>query len=78
MAIVIYVPAINTALGAYPFTPLAFLSPIAAGILLWIWEVVRRFLRRRGYFGGVPKKNANLVDFIRTTSSAMPVPRSSN
>lgn len=68
--IVVYVPGLNdVVLGGGPVPPLAFLAPVAAGIFLILYEFMRRFLRRRGYFGGIPKKNANLLDLVRTTSS---------
>lgn len=89
-AIVVYVPWINTVLfegGPVPIA--AYGPPIAAGLILYIWEVIRRFLRKQGtdfsisfcsdfvvgYFGGVPKKNQNLIDLVRTTSSATGRPR---
>jgi hypothetical protein len=69
-AIVIYVPGLNDViLGGGPVPVVALLAPIAAGILLIIYEFIQRFLRRRGLFGGIPKTNANLLDLVRTTSS---------
>lgn len=69
-AFIVYIPFINShVFGAYPFPPLAFLAPIAMGIFLFVYEFSRRFLRKKGYFGGVPKRNVNLVDLVRTTSS---------
>lgn len=69
-AIIIYIPFINShVFGSYPFPPLAFLAPIGMGIFLFAYEFTRRFLRKKGYFGGVPKRNVNLVDLVRTTSS---------
>lgn len=69
-AFIIYIPYINSHIfGAYPFPPLAFLAPIVMGIFLFAYEFIRRFLRKKGYFGGVPKRNVNLVDLVRTTSS---------
>lgn len=69
-ALIVYIPFINLQIfGAYPFPPIAFLAPIAMGIFLFIYEFARRFLRRKGYFGGIPKRNVNLVDLVRTTSS---------
>lgn len=69
-SIVVFVPWINTdLLGAAPFPALAILSPIAAWFILFTFETIRRYLRRRGHFGGVPKRNANLIELVRTTSS---------
>lgn len=69
-AFIVYIPYINSHIfGAYPFPPIAFLAPLAMGIFLFIYEFSRRFLRKKGYFGGVPKQNINLVDLVRTTSS---------
>ena len=69
-AFIVYIPFINSHIfGAYPFPPIAFLAPISMGIFLFAYEFIRRFLRRKGYFGGVPKRNVNLVDLVRTTSS---------
>lgn len=67
---IIYIPYINFhVFGAYPFPPLAFLCPLAMGLFLFAYEFTRRYLRKRGYFGGIPKRNVNLVDLVRTTSS---------
>ena len=69
-AFIVYIPFINSHIfGAYPFPPIAFLAPLAMGIFLFIYEFARRFLRKKGYFGGIPKRNVNLVDLVRTTSS---------
>lgn len=68
--IIVYVPFIDSKIfGAYPFPPIAFLAPLFMGFLLFAFEFSRRLLRKRGYFGGVPKRNVNLVDLVRTTSS---------
>jgi sodium/potassium-transporting ATPase subunit alpha len=67
---IVYIPFINlNVFGAYPFPVVAFLAPIAMGIFLFAYEFTRRYLRKRGYFGGIPKRNVNLVDLVRTTSS---------
>lgn len=69
-AFIVYIPFINShVFGAYPFPPIAFVAPIAMGIFLFAYEFTRRFLRKKGYFGGIPKRNVNLVDLVRTTSS---------
>lgn len=68
-AIVVYVPGIQTVLSTFAVSPLAILAPIASGILLIAYESVRKFLRFHGYFGGVPKRNPNLLDLVRTTST---------
>ena len=48
-AIIVYVPWINTVLfSAGPCPPIALLPPIGAGILLFLFEFVRRFLRKQG------------------------------
>jgi sodium/potassium-transporting ATPase subunit alpha len=68
--LIIYVPGLNSfVFSAYPFPIIAILAPIALGCLLFAYEFARRFFRRRGYFGGVPKRNINLVELVRTTSS---------
>ena len=69
-AFIIYVPFVNlNVFGAYPFPPIVFLAPMATGLFLFVYEFTRRFLRKKGYFGGIPKRNVNLVDLVRTTSS---------
>lgn len=69
-AIVIYVPGVNNIIFQTAPAPIeSYIAPIATGLLLFCYEVIRRFLRKRGYFGGIPKKNVNLVDFVRTTST---------
>jgi len=68
--IVVYVPWINDVLlagGPVPF--LALLCPIGAGILLIGYEFARRFLVKKGVFGEPPKKNINLVELVRSTST---------
>lgn len=70
-SIMIFVPFINSKIfDVTPFPPMAFLAPIAAGVLLFGYEFGRRFLRKKGYFGGVPKCNINLVELVRTTTCA--------
>lgn len=68
-AIVVYVPGIQMILSTAPVSPLALLAPIATGLLLTIYEYGRKFLRNRGFFGGVPKRNPNLLELVRTTST---------
>jgi sodium/potassium-transporting ATPase subunit alpha len=69
-AIVVYVPGLNSVIIRTSPAPIeAYVAPVATGILLYIYEVIRRFLRHKGYFGGIPKKNVNLVDLVRTTST---------
>lgn len=66
----IYVPGVNNIIFQTAPAPIyAYIAPVAGGLLLWTYEVCRRFLRKRGYFGGIPKVNENLVLLIRTTSS---------
>lgn len=68
--LIVYVPFINfTIFGALPIPWIAFVAPLLLGIFLFCYEFVRRFLRKRGYFGGIPKRNINLVELVRTTSS---------
>ena len=66
---IMYVPFMHEALSSYHIKPMTYLVPVAAGVFLFGYEVIRRFLRKRGWFGGVPKKNQNLVELIRTTST---------
>ena len=67
---IIYVPGLNSfVFSVYPFPIIAILAPIALGCFLFAYEFGRRFLRRKGYFGGIPKRNVNLVELVRTTSS---------
>lgn len=69
-AIVIYVPGVNNIIFQTAPAPIvSYIAPVATGLLLFVYETIRRFLRKRGYFGGVPKKNVNLVDLVRTTST---------
>ena len=69
-SVIVYVPGLNdTILGGGPVPPLALLAPIAAGTALVAYEFARRFLRRRGWFGGIPRANRNLLELVRTTSS---------
>ena len=41
----------------------------AAGFVMFLYECVRKFFRKRGWFGGIPKKNTNLLELVRTTST---------
>lgn len=67
---IIYIPGLNSfVFGVYPFPIIAIVVPIAMGVFLFAYEFGRRFLRRKGYFGGIPKRNVNLVELVRTTSS---------
>jgi sodium/potassium-transporting ATPase subunit alpha len=67
--IVVYVPELNKVLQAAPVR----IEPIAAAFgvafLMVPYEFVRKYLRKQGYFGGVPKKNVNLLELVRTTST---------
>lgn len=67
---IVYIPYINFKIfGASSFPVIALIAPIFMGIFLFAYEFVRRLLRKKGYFGGIPKRNVNLVDLVRTTSS---------
>jgi hypothetical protein len=69
-SIVTFIPWINSVIFLSYYPPaVALLGGVASGIILYIWEFGRRFLRKRGYFGGVPKRNVNLLELIRTTST---------
>lgn len=69
-AIIIYVPGLNNVvLGGGPVPILALLAPFGAGCGLVLYEFIRVYCRRRGWFGGIPKTNNNLVELVRTTSS---------
>lgn len=69
-AIVTCIPWINWQIFQAYYPPaVALLAGVAAGVILFVWEFIRRYLRRRGYFGGVPKKNVNLLELVRTTST---------
>ncbi len=67
---IIYIPGLDSfVFSIYPFPIIAILAPVAMGCFLFAYEFTRRFLCRKGYFGGVPKRNINLVELVRTTSS---------
>lgn len=69
-AFVIYVPGVNNIIFQTAPAPIeSYIAPVATGILLFAYEFFRRFLHKRGYFGGIPKRNVNLVDLVRTTST---------
>lgn len=68
---VVYIPGLNNVVfGIAPAPAIALCGALAGSLLLLTYEVVRRLLRRRGYFGGIPQRNVNLLELIRTTSSA--------
>jgi phosphoribosylformylglycinamidine (FGAM) synthase-like enzyme len=76
---VVYIPGLNNVVFEVgPAPPIVLLAAIAGGILLFIYEIIRRFLRRKGkniklktgYFGGIPKRNENLLELVRTMSGA--------
>ena len=67
--LIVYVPFIHRLIMSAKVHAYVYLVPLCTGIFLFAYEVIRRWLRRRGYFGGVPKKNQNLVELIRTTST---------
>lgn len=68
---VVYIPGLNDdVFGIAPAPAIALCGALAGGLLLSAYEVCRRFLRRRGTFGGIPKRNINLLELIRTTSTA--------
>ena len=68
--IVEYVPFINKDIFfTSPVPPIAFTAPVLMGIFLFMYEFIRRFLVKRGYFGGYPKININLVELVRTSGS---------
>ena len=67
--LIVYTPGIQSFFRSDGVLPLPLLVPLSSGVLLFIYEVIRRNLRMKGYFGGIPKKNQNLVELIRTTTS---------
>ena len=66
--VLIYVPWFHTFIPTASVYPVPYLMPLAAGILLFIWEIVRRSMHMRGYFGGVPKKT-DIIGLVRTSST---------
>lgn len=68
-SIVVFVPGIQDILNSAPPPALALLSPVGAGIFLFLYDSLLKFLKSRGYFGGMPKRNDNLLDLVRTTST---------
>ena len=68
---VVYIPGLNDVVfGIAPAPAIALCGALAGGLLLLSYEAIRRFLRRKGMLGGIPKRNVNLLELIRTTSSA--------
>lgn len=56
-AFVCFIPVINTAVFKTNYPPAVALTPaFAAGIFLFVYEAVRRYLRVKGHFGGIPSK----------------------
>lgn len=57
-SIVVYVPGLdNIVLEGGPVPFLALLAPVAAGVLLFLYECGRIFLRRRGTFKNWLQRN---------------------
>lgn len=68
-ALVVYTPGIRKFFGGSPVGPIPLMIPLCSGLLLYMFEVLRKFLLRRGWFGGLPRRNPNLVELLRTTTS---------
>jgi sodium/potassium-transporting ATPase subunit alpha len=66
---VVYIPAFNTFFPSGPVGILAWLMPVGSGILYYSYECIRRHLIMKGYFGGLPKCNVNLLELVRTTTT---------
>lgn len=65
----VYIPFIQNILSTEPVGILPILSPVVGGVFLFFYEFGRRYFMRKGFFGGVPKRNANLLELVRTTST---------
>lgn len=74
-AIVVFIPGLNAIFQTNIPPALAIGPPIAAGIFLLVYETIRRSLRHRGHFGGIPSplvlKRLDRAHFVE----APPAPR---
>lgn len=69
---VVWVPGLNDALGGSPPPWAAFISPITAGLFLFLYEFIRRYLHIHHHIGNDPDiNNTSLKDFIRTTTNTV-------
>lgn len=67
---VVWIPGLNDALGGSPPPWAAFISPITAGLFLFLYEFIRRYLHIHHVIGNDPDiNNTSLKDFIRTTTN---------
>lgn len=71
-AIVAYIPALNEIFQTDIPPALALGPPIAAGMFLFVYETLRRLLRHRGYFGGIPSPQVLLRKIDYTDTVNMP------
>lgn len=55
-AIVCFIPGLNYIFDTEPPPGLSIPSPFAAALLLFLYEFLRRALRHRGWFGGIPDR----------------------
>ncbi|PJF19048.1 HAD-like domain-containing protein [Paramicrosporidium saccamoebae] len=75
-AIVVYIPAINEVFQTNIPPALALAPPFVAGITLVLYEFVRRSLRHRGKFGGIPSPAVLIKPDTMGAEKAPPIPRS--
>lgn len=78
-AAIVYIPGLSDrVVGAFGPPWPALLVPVGAGVVLFAYEFARRFLRKRGFFGGFPGRNADgadetgtsLLSLLQSTSTA--------
>lgn len=74
---VVFIPVLHDVFETNIPPALALAPPFAAAFFLFIYEVIRRRLRHKGYFGGIPSKVVLKPPAdIRRGIEAPPIPRS--
>jgi sodium/potassium-transporting ATPase subunit alpha len=74
-ACVAYIPALNEVFKTDIPPALSLAPPFAAGIFLYIYECVRRYLRRIGFFGGIPSSKVLIKPESLVAIEKPPMPR---
>jgi hypothetical protein len=72
----VYIPAINEVFQTNVPPALSLTPPIVAGITLILYEFVRRSLRHRGKFGGIPSPAVLIKPDTMDAEKVPPMPRS--
>ncbi|RKP15685.1 hypothetical protein ROZALSC1DRAFT_26175, partial [Rozella allomycis CSF55] len=66
---IIWTPGVQEGLGSGNVSIYCILASFGIGIIYFVLEVFRKQLQIWGYLGGLPKKNDNLIELVRTTST---------